>query len=118
AGEAVVARTSTDAEGRRAAAAVEAACVAVLAGPVGVAGADPSATVPALAHGVLAVPLAGPDQPFALAAWWPDSDQPGLDAADLLTDAARSLSLAIEREGVAAARLEAASLRRSHAAQR
>jgi signal transduction histidine kinase/ABC-type multidrug transport system ATPase subunit len=103
--EGLTGRTSTDAAGRRAPAAVEEACLAAIDG----ATAD---------ERVLAVPLAVPDRRVVLVAWWAEAAARGVDAADLLADAGRSLSLAIEREDVAAARLEAAALRRAQQAQR
>ena len=50
-------------------------------------------------------------------AWWADSRGLSNDALDLLDDAARSLSLALERETMEQANAEAASLRRSHRLQ-
>lgn len=55
---------------------------------------------------------------LVLAAAWADPTDRGDDAADLLADAARSISLALEREDAAAARLEAETLRRSRQSQR
>jgi signal transduction histidine kinase/ABC-type multidrug transport system ATPase subunit len=99
----VLAGTSTDRFGRRTTADVEARCAS------GVDGSD---------ERVLAIRLTVPDRHVVLTAWWDDPATRRADSADLLADAARSLSLAIEREGVAAARLEAAALRRSQHAQR
>ncbi len=66
---------------------------------------------------VLAVPIEAPDGRAVVTAWWADSRRVSNDALDLLDDAARSLSLALEREALEQANAEAASLRRSHQLQ-
>ena len=66
----------------------------------------------------LAVPIAAPDGPGVVTAWWADPDRLSNDALDLLDDAARSLRLALEREAFERANAEAASLRRSQRLQR
>jgi len=76
---------------------------------------DPSPSPGAVTR---SVPLASAKGLFALTSWWPSADHVGDDAIDLLHDAARSLSLAIEREEVAAERMEAESLRRTQRTQR
>ncbi|HEX2383022.1 MAG TPA: ATP-binding cassette domain-containing protein [Acidimicrobiales bacterium] len=67
---------------------------------------------------VVAVPIATPDGRAVLTAWWGDADRLSSDALDLFDDAARSLSLALEREALERANAEAAALRRSHRLQR
>ncbi|MEA3216353.1 MAG: hypothetical protein QOJ19_2509 [Acidimicrobiia bacterium] len=69
-------------------------------------------------HDVLAVPIAAPDGPAAVTAWWADPQRLTNDALDLLDDAGRSLRLALEREAFDRANAEAASLRRSQRLQR
>jgi signal transduction histidine kinase/ABC-type branched-subunit amino acid transport system ATPase component len=66
---------------------------------------------------VLAVPVEAPDGRAVVTAWWADTRRLSNDALDLLDDAARSLSLALEREALEQANAEAASLRRSNRLQ-
>ncbi len=67
---------------------------------------------------VVAVPLNAPQGRLVLAAWWEAPADIGNDTLDLLDDAARSLSLAVEREEVETAQAEAETLRRSQTLQR
>ena len=67
---------------------------------------------------VLAVPVPVPDGRAVVTAWWCDAERLSNDALDLLDDAARSLSLALEREALERASAEADSLRRSQRLQR
>ncbi|GAC1518207.1 MAG: hypothetical protein NVS1B12_10300 [Acidimicrobiales bacterium] len=67
---------------------------------------------------VLAVPVPAPAGGVVVTAWWSDTTQLSNDALDLLDDAARSLSLALERETLERANAEAESLRRSQRLQR
>jgi signal transduction histidine kinase/ABC-type branched-subunit amino acid transport system ATPase component/GAF domain-containing protein len=67
---------------------------------------------------VVAAPLGLPEGRGALAAWWSDPSVITGDTLDLLDDAARSVRLAIEREGLDAANQEAEGLRRSRDHQR
>jgi signal transduction histidine kinase/ABC-type multidrug transport system ATPase subunit len=67
---------------------------------------------------VLAVPIAAPNGPMVVTAWWADPERLTNDALDLLDDAARSFRLALEREAFEQANAEAASLRRSQRMQR
>ncbi len=66
---------------------------------------------------VLAVPVEAPDGRAVVTAWWADAHQLSDEALDLLDDAARSLSLALEREAFEQTNAEAASLRRSNRLQ-
>ena len=67
---------------------------------------------------VIAVPISAPDGRAVVTAWWADAVHLSDDALDLLDDAARSLSLALEREAFERANAEADSLRRSQRLQR
>ena len=67
---------------------------------------------------VLAVPIAAPTGRVIVTAWWASTAELSNDALDLLDDAARSLSLALERETLEQANAEANSLRRSQRLQR
>jgi len=67
---------------------------------------------------VLAVPVAAPDGRAVVTAWWADPGRLSDDALDLLDDAARSLSLALERRALEQVNAEADSLRRSQQLQR
>lgn len=67
---------------------------------------------------VLAVPVPVPDGRAVVTAWWSDAESLSNYALDLLDDAARSLSLALEREALERASAEADSLRRSQRLQR
>ncbi|MGH9039144.1 MAG: sensor histidine kinase, partial [Acidimicrobiia bacterium] len=73
---------------------------------------------PGLEPGVAAVGLALPEGPAVLAGYWADEAERGPEAMDLLTDAARSLRLAIEREDLEDAQRETDALRRSQSLQR
>jgi signal transduction histidine kinase/ABC-type multidrug transport system ATPase subunit len=64
------------------------------------------------------VPVLAPQGRLGLAAWWRTPTDITNDSLDLLDDAARSLSLAVEREEVESAQAEAATLRRSQRLQR
>jgi signal transduction histidine kinase/ABC-type multidrug transport system ATPase subunit len=88
-----------------------AAAVGILLGPGRVDRARP------VGEHVLAVPIEAPDGRAVVTAWWSDPRRLSNDALDLLDDAARSLSLALERESLEHANAEAASLRRSHQLQ-
>jgi signal transduction histidine kinase/ABC-type multidrug transport system ATPase subunit len=66
---------------------------------------------------VLAVPFQTPEGRAALAVLWSDAAATE-GAAEVLHDAARSLSLGLEREGLEAAHREAQALRRSQRLQR
>jgi signal transduction histidine kinase/ABC-type branched-subunit amino acid transport system ATPase component len=66
---------------------------------------------------VLAVPFRAPGGPAALAVDWADA-HPTEGGAEVLHDAARSLSLGLEREDLEAAHREAQTLRRSQRMQR
>ena len=80
-------------------------------------GARPGAVV-AVGPSVLVTVLDGPDGRSVLSVWWPDPRRSGADAVELLSDAAHSLHLAIEREALLESQQEAAALRRSNSMQR
>jgi len=81
---------------------------------------DGSVDALAVAHSqILATRVSAPDGPLTLlAAWSEAAGVPDADAEALLTDAARSLQLALERETSERARREAAALRRTQDLQR
>lgn len=64
------------------------------------------------------VPLRLPEERAALVAHWASGVPAGEDTLELLDDATRSLTLAMEGEALDNARREAAALRRSHTIQR
>ncbi|HKH06253.1 MAG TPA: ATP-binding cassette domain-containing protein [Acidimicrobiales bacterium] len=66
---------------------------------------------------VVAVPFRAPAGPAALAVRWADAARAG-DGVEILHDAARSMSLALEREQLEAAHHEAQALRQSQRLQR
>jgi K+-sensing histidine kinase KdpD len=66
---------------------------------------------------VVAVPFRAPAGPAALAVRWADASRAG-DGVEVLHDAARSMSLALEREQLEVAHREAQALRRSQRLQR
>jgi signal transduction histidine kinase len=89
-----------------------AAATVVLEGPVGL---DRARLIGERAVGA---PVLAPQGRLVLAAWWRTAAGINNDTLDLLEDAARSLSLAVEREEVESAQAEAATLRRSQRLQR
>ncbi len=89
-----------------------AAAGVLLAGPAGLDRAR------LIGERVVGAPVLSPQGRLVLAAWWSSPASIGNDALDLLDDAARSLSLAVEREEVESAQAEAATLRRSQRLQR
>jgi signal transduction histidine kinase/ABC-type multidrug transport system ATPase subunit len=95
-----------------AAAELAAAAAVLLDGPAGV---DRARVIGDRAVGA---PVLAPQGRLVLAAWWSEATGITNDTLDLLDDAARSLSLAAEREEVESAHAEAATLRRSQILQR
>ena len=89
-----------------------AAAATVLDGPAGIDRAR------LIGHHIVAAPIEAPQGRLVLAAWWDAPTAIGNDTLDLLEDAARSLSLAVEREEVELAQAESATLRRSQLLQR